>query len=291
MDSYEKEIGMYFEIKGTPKSSQESYFRRIKAFISFFNERNIVLENITTQDIQKYILYLKNQRNLSAGTINCYISAVRFFWIHSLGKEWDKNRIPRMKREQKMPVIPAREEIFGLLDSIENLKHKAMLHLLFGGGLRVSEVAKLRISDICSKTMRIRVDGAKHGTNRYTILSKKALDILRIYFKTYFKNKSYTTNDWLFPGQNNETHIHIKTIKNTIIRLRNKLGMDTRISAHTFRHAFAVFMLENKVDTVLIKELLGHKSLKTTTSYLHMTSKAMMGIDSPLDLYSGRLSS
>jgi len=283
MNSYEKEIQMYFELKGTPDSSRESYFRRIKAFIDFFIERNIKPEDINTKDIQKYILFLKNQKGLSAGTINTYISGIRYFWIHSLGKEWDHNRLPRMKRVQKMPIIPSKEEVFKLLELPENLKHKAILHILFGGGLRVGEVAKLKISDINSQTMTIRVDNAKHGTNRYSILSKKALDILRLYFKMYFNKKEYTPNDWLFPGRNPQNHIHIKSIKNTIIDLRNKLNMDTRISAHTLRHAFAVYMLENKVEPVIIQQLLGHKNFKTTSKYLQMTSKSLMGIKSPLD--------
>jgi len=285
-DIYKEMIEIYFELKGTPESSIESYYRRVEAFVDFFEERKINVENITTQHIQRYILFLKNQRNLSAGTINNYISGIKCFWIHCLGKEWDKSRLPRMKRVEKMPLIPAQEDVFRLIDSVVNLKHRAILQILFGSGLRVGEVAKLKIGDICSKSMKIRVDEAKHNTNRYSILPERALKSLREYFKVYFKGKEYSSSDWLFPGQKPQRHISTKSIKNTIIKLRNKLDMDTRISAHTLRHAFAVYMLENKVDPVIIQYLLGHKSITTTTKYyLHLTSKSLMGIKSPLDTY------
>lgn len=144
-----------------------------------------------------------------------------------------------MKRTQNFPVIPSIEDVLSLLDSTNNLKHKAILVLIYGSGLRVSEVARLKISDICSKTMRIRVDHAKHNTNRYTILSNKALEVLREYFKNEFSSAKFKPNDWLFPGQNKENHIHVKTIKNTMIKLRDKLELDSNISAHTLRHCFS----------------------------------------------------
>lgn len=131
--------------------------------------------------------------------------------------------------------------------------------------------------------MRVRVEHAKHNTNRYTILSDTALEVLRKYFRTYFCATSYKPDDWLFPGQNKNEHIHVKTIKNTLIKLRNKLQLDQNISAHTLRHCFATHALEDGVDPVFIQQMLGHKNLKTTQAYLHMTSKNLMGIKSPLD--------
>jgi site-specific recombinase XerD len=289
MNLHENEIQIYFELKGTPESSQESYLRRIKAFIKFFEDRNKSVEEITTADIQKYILYLKNQKGLSAGTINNYISGIKFYLTHIMGKDWDTKKIPRMKRTPTMPVIPSCEEVMLLLNSVKNIKHKAILYLLYGSGLRVSEVAKLRIRDICSKTMRIRVENAKHGTDRYTILSESGLQVLRTYFKASFSSKSYKREDWLFPGIDGERHINVKTIKNVMIELRTQLDLDSRISAHTLRHVFATQLLENKVEPVYIQQMLGHKSLKTTCAYLHMTSKSLMGIKSPLDMNRGKL--
>jgi site-specific recombinase XerD len=284
MDYYEKEIELYFELKGIPESSKESYLRRIHAFMDFIRiKQHKRPEDITVSDIQQYILYLKNSKGLSAGTINNYISGVRFFYSHILDRVWNEKKIPRMKRIHKFPVIPAKKDVLAILNETTNLKHKAILSLIYGSGLRVSEVAKLKICDICSKTMRVRVENAKHNTNRYTILSNTTLITLRQYFRANFSSKSYKPDDWLFPGQDKNEHIHVKTIKNTLIKLRNKLQLDKNISAHTLRHCFATHALENGVDPVYIKQMLGHKRLQTTMAYLHMTSKSLMGVKSPLD--------
>jgi integrase/recombinase XerD len=286
MHNYEDEIRMYFELKGTPESSQESYFRRIKAFIKFFEDREKSIDEVTTVDIQKYILYLRNQKGLSAGTINTYISGIRFFYTHIAGKEWDCKRLPRMKRIRVMPVIPSHEEIMSILAQVKNLKHKAILYLLYGSGLRVNEAARLRIGDICSKTMRVRVENAKHGTDRYTILSENSLHVLREYFKRCYNTKNYNRKDWLFPGQGSD-HIHVKTIKNLFIKLRKRLKLDERISSKTLRHCFATHSLENRVEIAFIQQMLGHRHINTTCTYLHMTSKSLMGIKSPLDVCNG----
>jgi len=283
MNQYEQEIDLYFELKGTPDSSKESYLRRMRAFITFIEEKNKYPEEITETDIQQYILYLKNERGLSAGTINNYVSAIRFFYIYVLGRQWNPNKIPRMKRREKLPVIAPKQDVLALLNQVTNLKHKAILLLIYGSGLRVSEVARLRICDILSKTMQVRVESAKHDTNRYTILSQTALLVLREYFKTYFSDTDYKPEDWLFPGRAQGEHINVKSIKNTFIKLRDKIKLDKHISAHTLRHCFATHALEDGVDPVFIQQMLGHKNIKTTTKYLHMTSKSLMGIKSPLD--------
>lgn len=192
-----------------------------------------------------------------------------------------------MKRMRKFPVVPPKQDVLAILSATANLKHKAILVLIYGSGLRVGEVAKLKICDICSKSMRVRVEHAKHNTNRYTILSDTALEILRKYFRTYFSSKNYKPDDWLFPGKEANEHVHIKTIKNTLIKLRNRLGLDQNISAHTLRHCFATHALEDGVDPVFIQQMLGHKHLQTTQTYLHMTSKSLMGIKSPLDTCQG----
>ncbi|MFZ3591891.1 tyrosine-type recombinase/integrase [Bacillus sp. DJP31] len=283
MKQYDEKIELFFELKGSPDSSRESYGRRIRSFLTFLEDKSKSIDGMEVEDIQQYILYLKKEKGLSAGTINNYISSIRFFYTYVLEKEWNPMKVPRMRRTKTLPVIPSREDVLALLASTDNLKHKAILSLIYGSGLRVSEVAELKISDICSKSMRVRVDDAKHNTNRYTILSETALLVLRKYFKTHFFSKQYKPSDWLFTGQNNKDHINVKTIKNTLIKLRVKLELDPTISAHTLRHCFSTHALEDGVDPVFIQQMLGHKNLQTTLTYLHMTSKSLMGIKSPLD--------
>ncbi|WP_335871145.1 tyrosine-type recombinase/integrase [Bacillus sp. 2205SS5-2] len=186
MKTYKQKIELYFDLKGTPASSRESYSRRIQSFITYLNGIDRSVEEMTIEDIQHYILHLKRDKQLSPGTINNYISAIKLFYTFVLEQEWNTQKIPRMKRETSFPVIPPKEEILFLIENVENVKHKAMIMLLYGSGLRVSEVAQLKIRDICSQTMRIRVEKAKHDTSRYTILSQAALHVLREYFKSSF---------------------------------------------------------------------------------------------------------
>lgn len=286
MEKYMKEIEMYFELKDTPESSREAYLRRIQAFIKFISAKGKDIEDSGEQDIREYILHLKEQGR-SPGTINNYISAVRFFHTIIMEREWDSIRIPRMRNPKKLPVIPDREDILAILNGTGNLKHRAILFLLYGSGLRISEAAKLRIRDICSSDMKVRVENAKHDTNRYAVLSEKALIVLREYFKVYFAGKHYQPDDWLFPGRKQGVHINVKSIKNTLIKTRNKLGLDHRISAHTLRRCYATHSLEDGVDIATIQQLLGHKNISTTFAYLFLTSKALMGVRSPLDTLGG----
>ncbi|MDC3422876.1 tyrosine-type recombinase/integrase, partial [Aquibacillus koreensis] len=127
----------------------------------------------------------------------------------------------------------------------------------------------------------------KHDTNRYTILSEASLLVLREYFKAYH-HRSFSKNDWLFKGQKQENHITVKSIQNTFLKIRERLNLDTAISAHTLRHCFATHSLEDGIDPVHIQHMLGHKRVATTVAYLHMTSKSLMGIKSPLDQPRGK---
>ena len=283
VELYKEAAILYFELRGMPESSRESYWRRMSGFIRFIQDRQKKLEDTQEYDIQQYILYLKNEKGLSAGSVNNYISAIKLVYTCLLNQEWQFKNVPRMRRVQKFPVVPPKQDVLAILNTTTNLKHKAILALIYGSGLRVSEVAKLKISDICSKSMRVRVDNAKHNTNRYTILSHTALEILRTYFRAYFPPRSYQLDDWLFGGCKQGTHINVKSIKNTLIRLRDRLHFDQNISAHTLRHCFATHALEGGVDPVFIQQMLGHKNLQTTRAYLHITSKSLMGIKSPLD--------
>ncbi len=283
MRDYKKELNLYFELRDTPESTRESHYRRISVFISYIEEQQKAVEDIAESDIQQFILHLKNEKGLSAGTINNYNSAIKFFYTHVLNREWNSKKIPRMKRQKKLPYVPCKEVILQLIDITSNIMYKAIISLLYGSGLRVGEVASLRIKDICSKTMQIRIDEAKHDTCRCTILSKQSLELLRTYFREKCKDKNYTPDDWLFPGRNDGEHLNVKSIKNTIIKSRNKLELEQAISAKTFRHAFATHALEEGVGLVHIMEMMGHKNISTTSGYLHLTSKSMMGIKSPLD--------
>jgi site-specific recombinase XerD len=284
MDSiYSKELELYFELKGSPVSTKRSYQYLVNVYISHLSERGIMPEQSSDRDIQMFILHLKNDLKLKPGSINNYISAIKFFNTHVLERSWNEFRVPRMKTTVTMPTIFSFIDIKLFIDTTTNLKHKAFLSLLYGSGVRVSEVIMLKISDICSDTMQVRIDEAKHDTNRYTILSKHSLLILRDYFKAYFK-PSYSRNAWLFPSTlDHSMHISKKTVAKTIQNRREMMQIDDPFTPHTLRNCFATHLLESGVELAYIQQLLGHKDIRTTAKYTYLTSKAMMGIKSPLD--------
>jgi site-specific recombinase XerD len=289
MDSaYTEELMLYFELKGTPKTTGSVYSYLVNVFVKHLNDSGVSTDNLTDRDIQLFILHLKNDVKLSPGTINNYISAIKFYCTYVLGRAWSSYKVPRMKNQKTMPTIYSKEEVGGFIGNTKNLKHKAFLSLLYGSGLRAGEAVKLKISDICSKTMQVRVAGAKHGTDRYTILSELSLSILREYFRAYFKH-GYDRNGWLFPSPRNpSSHLTRKTVAQTIYDRRGGMGFDDSFTPHTLRHCFATHLLEDGVALAYIQQMLGHRDIKTTAQYTHMTSKSMMGIRSPMDSIGGR---
>lgn len=289
MDSiYSQELELYFELKGSPESTKKHYDCLITVFAKHLSNHGVTLEESTERDIQEFILHLKNDLELLPGTINNYISAIKFFNIHVLERSWNPYKVPRMRNRKTMPTIYSREDVKVFIDNTKNLKHKAFLSLLYGSGLRASEVTKLKISNINSKSMQVRVDEAKHGTDRYTILSEHSLLILREYFLTYFKN-GYKRDDWLFPGTNRTKHITRKTIALIIQNRRDEMQFDKTFTPRTLRHCFATHLLEDGVELAYIQQLLGHRLIETTTIYTHLTSKTRMGIKSPIDRLCGDL--
>jgi integrase/recombinase XerD len=262
-------------LQGISPSTQESYLRRVNAFLEFTKKD---IEDIQITDIRKYIIHLNDEKKLSSGTINAYISGLKFLFVTTLGRDWDKRIVPRMKGYKPCPAVLSKEEVFKIIDSINNIKYKAILTTIYGSGLRVSEVARLKVSDIDSKNFQILIRQTKNKRDRYAILSKRNLKLLRTYWLQCGRPK-----DWLFPGKNLGEHISVKSIKNFVLKLKTKLELKKNISAHTFRHCFATHLLESGVQLPHIQQLLGHSSIKTTVKYLHLTSKAMMDIKSPLD--------
>jgi site-specific recombinase XerD len=285
---YSQELEMYFELKGSPKSTRDNYNCTVNVYIKYLDRLGITPEQSTDRDIQQFILHLKNDLKLQPGTINNYISSIKFFNMHVLERQWNAHKVPRMQNRKAMPTVFDKEEVKLFINSTANLKHRAFLSLLYGSGLRVSEVVALKIGDICSKTMQVRVDGAKHGTDRYTILSESSLLILRDYFRAFFKpmhgKPRYDRNGWLFPSTANcSEHITRKTVAKTIQNRREEMRLEPSFTPHTLRRCFATHLLEDGVELAYIQQLLGHRDIKTTAQYTYLTSKSMMGIRSPLD--------
>lgn len=225
-----------------------------------------------------YILYLKKVKKLSNHSINAHTSQIRFFRLYVLKQTWDKYEVPFMKYTTSLPEILSPEETLLFIDSMKNLKHKACVALMYSAGLRVSELCHLRYQDICRKDMRIFVSASKNRSERYAILSKKALDILTQYWLQHGRPK-----DWLFPGKKKDSHIVPSTVANSIKDHLQYLGWSRNVSCHTFRHSFATHLYEQGSDLLTIQRLLGHKSIQSTTLYVHLARIGSGQITSPFD--------
>jgi integrase/recombinase XerD len=229
------------------------------------------------EEIRDFLYYLLKDRQAKQSTVNQAYSAFRFFYKVTLERNWNEEKTPRSKQPKKLPVVLSMEEVEKVFKNTNNLKHKAILMTIYSGGLRRDEAVNLKIEDIDSKRMMIKVHG-KGSKDRYTLLGENALDILRTYWKVY------QPTSYLFPSRTKDQHIDASTVGKvfkTSVKLSNILK---KASLHTLRHSFATHLLESGADIYYIQKLLGHSSVKTTEIYLHVAKRDIVKIKSPIDL-------
>jgi len=260
-------------IRKYSKKTINAYIYHNEEFLNFCKKE---YKDIADEDIKNYLYFLNEKKNVSASTLNIAISALKFYYGEILKKNFIYE-IKRPKKDKKLPVVLSQEEVSKILSSIENIKHKAILMLVYSSGLRVGEVVKLKPEDIDSNRKIIHIKGAKGRKDRYTMLSDKILETLREYWKQYKLQK------WLFKGANPERHITTGTVEKIFKHACEKAVIRKDVTAHTLRHSFATHLLESGTDLRYIQELLGHKSSKTTEIYTHVSTKDIGKIKSPLD--------
>jgi len=212
------------ELRNLAENTQLSYSRHIRQFFEFFPERKP--EELGTEEIRKYLLHLKRDKKQASQTLNLAYSALKFFYYTVLERPWEISPVPRVKLEKKLPVVLSIDEITQLFDVIKNIKHKALLTVIYSAGLRTSEAASLRVSNIDSSRMQIRIDNSKGAKDRYTILSEKTLLILREYWRIY------KPQHWLFPGQSGDKPISYKNISRIFNEYKKQAGITKPASVH-----------------------------------------------------------
>lgn len=226
--------------------------------------------------MNNYLLYLIQTKNILLSQQNQRINAIKFYFQQVLGREKEIYNLHRPRKEHKLPSVLSEEEIILIFKQVSNIKHKALLYLIYSGGLRLSEVVNLKISDIDSKRNLILIREAKGKKDRTTLLSQTLLELLRTYYREY-KPKEY-----LFEGQDQEKY-STRSVQNIFKKALFKSGIKKNATVHTLRHSFATHLLERGTDLRYIQELLGHSSSKTTEIYTHITKKGLDKIVSPLD--------
>lgn len=229
------------------------------------------------EHIRQYQLFLIKEKKVSRPTFIQVVCALRFLYAHTLNRKISMERIPFPRRERELPLILSREEVKSLLEAPRNLRHRTLLAILYGCGLRVAEVAQLKVSDIDSARKVLRVRHGKGRKDRQTLLPAKLLELLRC----YWRNQRPT--DWLFPSSDSTRPISAKAVFLACRKAAQKAGISKPVHPHSLRHAFATHLLEAGVNLRTIQILLGHANLETTARYLHVADVAVRTTASPLD--------
>ena len=284
MDKYLDSFREMISLRGLTDHTLKNYCTYIRAYLDYLaNRLHKSPEDVSWDELRDYIRWLQKSRDLSDRTINCAISQLRFFTMYVLHKNWDDTQLPMRRFDEYLPYVPSKEETWQFISSMPDLKQRTMVTLMYSSGLRIGEVCRLRYEDVDRKNLRLHIPHSKNRNDRYAILSKAALDLLTQYWFECGRPKGF-----LFPKQNGEDRpIDTFFLSRHIHAHEKRLGWEQRLTCHSFRHAFGTHLYENGTDLLTIKALMGHKSLQSTTIYVHLSGTAIRQAVSPFDLMAG----
>jgi site-specific recombinase XerD len=263
------------QLRGLAPTTQRSYIHYVADYAAFYKTGP---EHLDLEAVRQYELYLLHERKLSPESINCFLSAVQFLYLVTLEMPWGKASFPRVRRASKLPIVLSPEEVGRFFECIPSLKYRAALMICYGAGLRVSETVSLKVSDIDSGRMLLRVEQGKGRKDRYVMLSPRLLAILRVYWR------AARPAGYLFPSWRAGYHLNSGSVSHACRDAASQSGIGKRITAHTLRHSFATHLLENGTDTRVIQALLGHSRIDTTARYVQVSAQVVAGTPSPLDM-------
>ncbi len=254
-----------------PKT-QHDYVRVVADFARFLGRSP---DQAEPEDLRRYQLRLAAD-GASPAKMNAAVSALRFFFKVTLGRQGYGERLATVRKEDRLPEVLSPEEVALLLHCAPSLKHKAALSVAYGCGLRVSEIVHLKVADIDSARMLVRVEQGKGRKDRYVMLSPELLELLRAWWR------KARPQGWLFPGRDAGQPITARQLNRALKTAAASAGLDKPVSMHTLRHCFATHLLERKTDVRVIQALLGHKKLDTTARYTRVAIKTLGAVQSPL---------
>lgn len=234
-------------------------------------------EQITVDQVKDYLHYKIQNQSCSVSAVNQTISALKILFQDVLGMQWEDIKIKRPRKEKKLPVILSRQEVDAVISQIRNPKHKAMLAVVYSAGLRRQELVNLKVSDIDSARMFIRINQGKGKKDRETLLAQNTLKLLRQYYILY------KPSGLLFEGRPVGTPISFTSVSNILKKSLNKAGINKKATIHSLRHSFATHLLEQGTNIKIIQRLLGHHSIRTTMVYLQLAQIDPKAVSSPFD--------
>jgi len=254
------------------EKTQRDYVRVVADFARLLGRSP---DQATPEDLRRYQLHLASE-GASPAKMNAAVSALRFFFKITLARQGYGERLATVRKEDRLPEVLSPDEVALLLHCAPSLKHKAALSVAYGGGLRVSEITHLKVGDIDSARMLIRVEQGKGRKDRYVMLSPDLLVLLRDWWR------SARPMGWLFPGRDPGQPITARQLDRACKAAAATAALGKRVSMHTLRHSFATHLLERKTDVRVIQALLGHKKLDTTARYTRVAIKTLGSVESPL---------
>ncbi len=259
--------------------TQVAYIRSVRRFAGFVGRSP---DTATAEDLRRFQLHMAEQ-GTSSMTINATITGLRFFFEVTLGRGELMTMMSAVREPHKLPVVLSREEVARLLAAVRNPKHRAALSVAYGAGLRASEVAALKVSDVDGQRMTLRVEQGKGRKDRYALLSPVLLQTLRTWWRTARQQGTMLCGGWLFPGMDPTDPISTRQLNRAVHLAATAAQIDKRVSLHTLRHSFATHLLEQKVDIRVIQVLLGHKKIETTVLYTQVATEILREVVSPLE--------
>jgi site-specific recombinase XerD len=255
-------------------ATQKNYIAHVAAFARFFGKSPEALDQ---EAVREYLLYLLEERKLSAESVNQQVSALKFVYLTTLEMPWSDLDFPHVRRPHRLPVVLSHEEVVQFFDQVPSLKYRAALMLCYGAGLRVSEAVAVKVSDIDSRRMLIRVEQGKGRKDRYAMLSPRLLEVLRVYWR------AARPAQHLFPSWRTGRHMNAAALQQACRDAWLRSGLRKKVTVHTLRHSFATHLLENGTDLRVIQVLLGHGRIDTTARYTAVTAQVIGATLSPLD--------
>ncbi|WP_052323950.1 site-specific integrase [Flavihumibacter sp. ZG627] len=270
-------------LKAYSANTIRTYMNELRIFMKYLGDRTV--QEVNEEGIKSYMVELLEKQGLSEHTAHSRLNALKFYYEQVLGREKFFWEIPRPQKPDQLPNVLGEGELERMFSSVTNLKHKALLFTAYSAGLRVSEVVSLRLSDIDSGRMQIRIEQSKGKKDRYVGLSVLLLDVLR----AYLQQADPRPGVYLFEGERPGQPYSTRSAQMIFQKAKERAGIRKDVSFHVLRHSFATHLLEKGIDIRYIKELLGHFSIKTTERYLHVRRRDLVTMINPLDeLFKGK---
>ncbi|TIN40418.1 MAG: integrase [Mesorhizobium sp.] len=261
------------------QETQRNYIRDVGRFASFLGRSP---DTATADDLRRFQVG-QQEDGVPVPTMNSIVSALRFFFTHTLDRPDLARRLVRLSHPRKLPVVLSRDEVARLRNATTCLKHQAALSVAYGAGLRVAEVSTLKVTDVDSERMLLRVEHGKGGRYRNAMLSADLLALLRQWWKVGRQQGVMHRDGWLFPGQHAMKPISTRQLHRIVVEAAQAADIAKRVGPHTLRHSFATHLLEDGTDIRVIQVLLGHAKLDNTALYAKVATRTVRSVTSPLD--------